>query len=260
MSPDRGSAVVTGAASGIGLAVAQRLVRDGWSVICVDRDEAPLHRAVENLNSVGRAAAVVGDVSARATHREACEVATVLGAFTAWVGVAGLVEKGELTQLSEQDARRLIDVNQLGMLWGVAEAVRVWQKTGSAGAIALTSSVHGRLATPHHAVYEMTKAAVEALVRSVAVTYGPQGIRAVAVAPGAVETPALIQSFSSSSDPEAARLDLARQTPAHRLAHPDEIAAAVAFVISDEAAYISGTTLTVDGGMSAALLGPKSSV
>jgi len=253
MTPGERSAVVTGAASGIGQAAARSLVKNGWSVACVDLDEAPLLRVVAELRVIGRAAAVVGDVSDRRTHQKACAVAAELGAFAAWIGVAGLTHKHDLTQLSELDARRLIDVNQLGMLWGVAEAVRIWRERGCAGAIALTSSVHGRHAVPHHPVYEMTKAALEALVRSVAVTYGPEGIRAVAVAPGAVETPALVDSFATAMDPQAARRELERQTPAHRLAQPDEIAAAIAFLVSDQAAYISGTTLTVDGGMSAAL-------
>jgi NAD(P)-dependent dehydrogenase (short-subunit alcohol dehydrogenase family) len=85
------------------------------------------------------------------------------------------------------------------------------------------------------------------------VAYGPQGIRAVGVAPGAVATPALEASLNSAADPAAARRHLEHQSPAERLAQPEEIAAAVSFLVSDEASYISGTTLAVDGGWSAAL-------
>lgn len=255
MTPVAHSAVVTGAASGIGRAVAERLAAEGWGVACLDRDENGLSSLTESLAAHGRqAVAVVGDVADPDTHRRALDAAAGLATVDSWIGVAGLADGELLTDLDEGHVRRLVDINQLGMLWGTAEALRRWRAADRSGVVVLVSSVHARHAARNTAVYEMTKAALDALVRSVAVTYGPHGIRAVAVAPGGVLTPALERSFAGAADPAAARRHLEGQTPANRLALPEEIAAAVAFVTSDEAKYISGTVLTVDGGMSAVLL------
>lgn len=247
------SAVVTGAASGIGRAVAEELAATGWRVVGVDRDATPL----EDLAQRGvLAEAVAGDVADRDVHRRATAAAGRVGTFAAWVGAAGIVDTYELTTMGEDQARRIVDVNQLGVLWGASAAVDAWLDVGSGGAVVVISSIHARRASPDHAVYEMTKAAGEALVRNVAVTYGARGIRAVAVAPGAVATPALIASLETAADPEAARRHLEGQSPSARIATSEEIAAAVAFVISDRASYVSGTTLTVDGGWTAALSRP----
>jgi 3-oxoacyl-[acyl-carrier protein] reductase len=144
------------------------------------------------------------------------------------------------------------------MLWGAVEALRVWETAGSAGTIVAVSSVHARHAASGSGIYEMTKASVEALVRNIAVTYGSRGIRAVAIAPGAISTQALHASFATASNPRAARERLERQAPMNRLGEPEEVAAAIGFLVSQEAAYISGTTLTVDGAMSSVLMLPAS--
>ncbi|MGV9803291.1 SDR family NAD(P)-dependent oxidoreductase [Mycobacterium sp. NPDC003449] len=257
MIGDRRSAVVTGAASGIGLATARRLAAEGWSLACVDTNAAALDELVGELNGAGHhAVAVPGDVADLGVNERSCRAAVELAPLGAWVGVAGIAADYELTTVSESEVRRLIDINQLGMLWGVIEALRVWESTGSAGTIVVTSSVHARHAAAGSGIYEMTKAAVEALIRNVAITYGPQGIRAVAVAPGAISTPALQASFGTAVNPDAARWHLERQAPLNRLGETDEIAAAIAFLISTAASYISGTTLTVDGAMSSVLMLP----
>ena len=251
------SAVVTGAASGIGLATAKRLAADGWALACVDTNETALNRLVDELGAAGhRAVAVHGDVSVRATHERACRAAVQLAPLGAWVGVAGVATDYDLTTVSESDVRTLIDINQLGMLWGSIEALRTWETAGTAGAIVVTSSVHARHAASGSAVYEMTKSSVEALIRNIAVSYGARGVRAVAVAPGAISTPALQASFETAVNPEAARKHLERQAPMNRLGETDEIAAAISFLVSHEASYISGTTLTVDGAMSSVLMLP----
>ena len=247
------SAIVTGAASGIGLAVARELAASGWQLVGVDQHAA----ALDDLVSQGvLTVAVPGDVAERKTHRRAIAAAGEIGGFAAWIGAAGVVSTYELSTMSEEDARRLVDVNQFGVLWGTCDAVHAWLSAGTGGTVVVITSIHARRASPHHAVYEMTKAAGEALVRNVAVTYGRRGIRAVAVAPGAVATPALLASLDSAADPAAARERLEHLSPSERLASPEEVAAAVAFAISDRAAYVSGTTLAVDGGWSAALSTP----
>lgn len=251
------SAVITGAASGIGLATVTRLAADGWALACVDMNEAALYRLTEQLAAAGHSTvAIPGDVSDRSTHRKACQAASQLAPLGAWIGVAGVAGDFELTTASEAEIRTMIDINQLGMLWGSIEALRVWEEAGDPGAIVVTSSVHARHAASGSGVYEMTKAAIEALIRNIAVTYGSRGIRAVAVAPGAISTPALQASFATAVNPEAARIRLERQAPLNRLGETAEVAAAIAFLVSPDAAYISGTTLTVDGAMSSVLMLP----
>ena len=106
----------------------------------------------------------------------------------------------------------------------------------------------------HYPVYEMTKAAIDALTRSIAVSYGADGIRAVAIAPGAIRTPALTASIEASDDPQTAEARLRESSPLQRLGHPEEIAEAVAFVTSERASFITGTTIVVDGGWTSVLL------
>lgn len=251
------SAVVTGAASGIGLATARRLSADGWALACVDTNAAALTELVAELVTDGhRAVAVHGDVSLRGTHELACREAMRLAPLGAWVGVAGIATDYDLITVGEAEVRKLVDVNQLGMLWGTIEALRVWDAAQTSGAIVVISSVHARHAAAGSAIYEMTKSSIEALVRNIAVTYGARGIRAVAVAPGAISTPGLESSFMTAANPEAARHRLERQAPMNRLGETGEIAAAVSFLVSAEAAYISGTTLTIDGAMSSVLMLP----
>lgn len=252
--PHQRSAVVTGAASGIGRAVAVRLAADGFHVVAVDRSAEALDRVTADVVTAGGfAVPVVGDVRDRECHRRARLAARQAGPLAAWVGCAGITRLHDLPALDEAAVREVIDINQLGLLWGAAEAVTEWGESRSGGVLVVISSVHARHAAERHPVYEMTKAAAEALVRSVAVTHGPDGIRAVAVAPGAIDTPALRTSLESAPDPAAAQRQLEALSPAERIGRPEEIAAVVSFLVSGQASYISGTAITVDGGWSAVL-------
>jgi len=243
------SAVVTGAASGIGRAIAQRLHRDGRAVVLVDLDEVALRGAVAELGAA--VVAVGGDVADPATHLNALAAAAELGQLDVWVNCAGITRSTPLPELTAVEAALSIDTNLYGTLWGTQTAVAHWLSETAGGAIVNISSVHGRRAYPDHAVYEMTKAAIEALTQNVAVSYASRGIRANAVAPGAVSTPALDQSLASATDPAAALAELTEFIPAGRMAEAEEIAAAVAFLLSPEASYITGQTLVMDGAMTA---------
>ncbi len=244
------SAVVTGAGSGIGEAVARRMLADGWAVVAVDRDD----RGLAQFAGDERCGTVVGDVAERATHVRAAERAAGMGVLAAWVSVAGITTTHELHALDEASARRTIDVNQMGALLGAAQAVTIFRATGTPGVVVQISSIHASHSAVHYPVYEMTKAAADALTRSIAVSYGADGIRSVAIAPGAIRTPALTASIDASDDPPAASDRLKESSPLGRLGQPDEIADAVAFVTSDGASFISGTTIVVDGGWTSVLL------
>jgi NAD(P)-dependent dehydrogenase (short-subunit alcohol dehydrogenase family) len=147
----------------------------------------------------------------------------------------------------------LIATNQNGTFWGCAEAVNYFVKERVKGAIVNISSVHGRRAWRDYAVYEMTKAAVDALTRNVAVTYGPYGIRCNSIAPGAVLTPALEKSIADAADPKTRRENLEKLTPLKRIAEPSEIAEVVSFLLSSKASYVSGQSLAVEGAQTSAL-------
>lgn len=251
---DSRSVVVTGSSSGIGRAIAARLAADGWAVVVTGRDEARTAEVADRLRATGaRAASVAGDVADRALHPRLLAAAQTLAPLGGWVNCAGITVRNGLSDLSEADTWAMVNGNQMGTLWGCETAVRAFRSAGTRGAIVNMSSVHGSRAYPEHTVYEMTKAAVEALTRSVAVTYAADGIRANAVAPGAVRSPALDESFRQADDPAAAERFLAHRSPARRIAEPEEVAAVVSFLLSRDASYVSGQTVAIDGGWLAAL-------
>lgn len=246
-------AVVTGAGSGIGEAVVHRLLRDGWGVVAADSSQAGLGQFAASEHGQ-RFRQVLGDVADRATHRAMRAEAERLGVLRAWISVAGITRSHELHDLDEESVRRVVEVNQLGTLWGAAEAVDSMLASRAGGVIVQIASVHAYHAAEGYPVYEMTKAAVDALTRSIAVTYGPMGIRAVTIAPGAIRTPALTAALDAAPDPEAAAARLRDAAPLGRIGMPTDIAAAVAFAISGDASFMTGTSIVVDGGWSAVLL------
>ncbi len=244
------TAVVTGAGSGIGEAIAIRLLLDGWTVIAVDNNADGLAQFSQHEGVT----TVLGDVTERSTHIRARGEAAQAGVLHAWISVAGITATHQLHSLDEPSARRIIDINQVGALLGAAEAVTAFRAAGTPGVLVQISSVHASHSAMHYPVYEMTKAALDALTRSIAVSYGADGIRAVAIAPGAIRTPALTASIEASEDPQASSDRLAASSPLGRIGRPDEIANAVAFVVSEQASFISGTTIVIDGAWTSALL------
>jgi len=249
------SVVVTGAASGIGRAIAERLAKE-FIVILVDVN-AKLLPEVESgiVAKGGKAFICVGDVAERDTHKKAVELANQTAPLTSYVNCAGWTRGAPLHDFPDDPKvlAELIAVNQIGTFFGCAEAVHSFIEAKLPGTIVNISSVHGRRAWRDHAVYEMTKGAVDALTRNVAVVYGPYGIRANAVAPGAIMTPALKQSFIDAPDPVERRSALEKLTPLKRIAEATEIAEVVAFLLSPLSSYLSGQSIAVDGAWTAAL-------
>ncbi|TSD58420.1 SDR family NAD(P)-dependent oxidoreductase [Aeromicrobium piscarium] len=238
------SVVVTGAARGIGRAIARRLHHDGWIVVGLEREPDDAMRDV-------CADVVTGDSADVDAHRAAAAVAMALAPLGGWVNNAGITRLTPLHDLDDELVRSVVEVNGLGYIWGCSAAVGAFLDQGTPGAIVNVGSIHGRASHVDHAAYEFTKGGVDALTRSIAVSYGARGIRANAVAPGAVRTPHLEASLAAQPDPAAAERGLAGGSPAGRLAEPEEVAAVVAFLLSDDGSFVSGESVAVDGGWSA---------
>ncbi len=239
------SAVVTGAAMGIGLAVAQRLVADGYRVVCVDWNAEALERAVAALGTAANG--VAGDIGAWATHEQAADAAEAAGTLRAWVNNAGIDWSARAHEADAEHIDRGLRVLLNGPMYGTAVAVRRMLASGG-GAIVNVASIQGTAAFPAYYVYGVAKAGVAQIARNVCVDYGHRGIRCNTVLPGTVATP-----MTDSVLPEGVERDEALRiegqlAPMGRVAQPEELAAAIAFLVSDEASYVNGTGLTVDGG------------
>lgn len=240
------SVVVTGSGKGIGRAIAERLTADGWIVVGLERS------AGSGTTEHGVVAEVViGDAADRASHERAAAAARARAPLAGWVNNAGITRRTPLHALNEAVVREVLAINGFGYLWGCSTAVSAFVDQGIAGAIVNIGSIHGRASFVDHAAYEFTKGGIDALSRSVAVTYGALGIRANTVAPGGVRTPHLDAQISSSADPVAAERALAEGPPMGRIARADEVAAVTAFLLSDDAPYLSGQSIAVDGAWTA---------
>jgi len=239
--------IVTGAAGGIGAATALRFADDGAALVLVDLPAAAAKReTVMEACRANGAADVLGldcDVS-----RED-DVAAVVGAAMARFGhvdvvvnVAGYMAFKLIQDFSGDEWRRLMDVNFMGAVYFTQAALRVMQP---GGAIVNVSSIHAFQTTARVAPYAAAKAALASLTRSTAIEGKALGIRANAVAPGAIDTPMFWTSPNIASGEE--------KVPDNMLGQPESIAAVVAFLASSDAAFMTGSTVTADGGRLSAL-------
>jgi NAD(P)-dependent dehydrogenase (short-subunit alcohol dehydrogenase family) len=240
--------IITGAAQGIGLGMAERFLEEGASVVGFDRNGQKLELQAARLGFT----AFIGDVSNHDDCRRA--VATCVerfGAIDVMCAHTGIADPLPLLEETDEHWRRHMAVNVDGVMFCAVEAARAMVAAGHPGAIVCTSSINAWFVEETMAVYNVTKAAVWAFVRSAAIDLARHGIRVNGVAPGVADTPlAALVVRNEQLAPQ-----YLKTIPLGRFAQPVDVANAALFLASDEASYVTGANLVVDGGWSAVLPG-----
>lgn len=239
--------LVTGAGGGIGSAVARRLAREGGRVVLCDVDERAADGVVAEIRAEGGdAEGLAVDLSdGGACARAVDDVVARHGALDVLVNCAGINRRGDLLTISEEDWRRSFAVN-VDPIFHLCRAGLPHMR-GRGGAVVNIASQWGLQPAAAHVAYNVSKAAVVALTRSLARDHAGQGVRVNAVCPGEIRTP-MLEAGLEASGREVAELDAA--VPFGRIGTPEEVAALVAFLASDEAPYICGSVVEITGGQS----------
>jgi meso-butanediol dehydrogenase / (S,S)-butanediol dehydrogenase / diacetyl reductase len=252
MPSERKSAVITGAASGIGRAAAERLARGGWEVLAVDLDETQLAWT----EAADHVSAMTADVSSEDDNRRiAAEADRLFGGLDAAIFNAGITGGGSIDDMPTENFRRVFAINMMGPVLGIRAVLPLLRRRANAS-IVVTSSTMGLGGDSENWAYGMAKHALIGLVRSLSRELGWEGIRVNALCPGPTKT----GMTGMIEDVAPAHYELLkRAVPLQRWAEADEMAAVIEFLVSPAASYVTGHAMVADGGtiVGTGLLGPK---
>jgi len=248
--------IITGAAMGLGLAAAKELASRGANLSLVDYNEKSLEEAKTAISKQYpdvKIITVVADVSSEeAVKNYINQTVKAFGRIDGLYNNAGI--EGRQASMTEYDLdvfKKVIDINLMGVYYGLRYAIPVMQKQ-KYGRIVNVASVGGIRGVMNQSPYVATKHAVSGMTKNAALEYGKDGITTNAIAPGAILTPMVAEAFKqvNPQDPKAAETEYAKANPTKRLGVPEEVAKVVAFLLSDDASYVSGQIIAIDGGQS----------
>ncbi|MGH2776989.1 MAG: SDR family NAD(P)-dependent oxidoreductase [Actinomycetota bacterium] len=245
------TAIVTGATSGIGRAVALTLARDGFWILGSGRDQRRGNELMEKVHQHSKGEFVAGDLTERATSERLVERAVEMtGQLDVLINNAGVHFLGSIEETEPDDLDHLLAVNLMAPMLLSARAISAMRSSGG-GVIVNVSSEAGLVAVPRQTAYNVSKAALIMLTKSIAADHSSDGIRAISVCPGTTRTPLVESAIESAPDTAAHEERLASSRPLGRLGTEEEIAQVIAFAVSARATFMTGTEIVVDGGYTA---------
>ncbi|KQZ21753.1 short-chain dehydrogenase [Mesorhizobium sp. Root552] len=242
---------LTGAAQGIGLAIAEECLKEGAKLFVIDRDGPMLGETVARLGTdEGALASAQADISdAQAIAAAMAEAGKTIGPINALINNAGINVFNAPLETTDEEWQRCFDVNLKGA-WNCCKAALPGMISAGGGAILNIASTHSFTIIPHTFPYPLAKHALLGMTKSLALEYAAAGVRVNALAPGYVETQKNIDYWNSFPDPAKAKAETLALHPGKRIAQPSEIAKAAVFMISDECPFMNAACLVVDGGLS----------
>ncbi|MFT9848341.1 SDR family NAD(P)-dependent oxidoreductase [Aneurinibacillus sp. REN35] len=244
-------ALVTGAGSGIGEAIAKKLSSAGAFVAVCDIDEAGGQRVVEEIQAAGNQAAFYSLDVTRETQVKAVieRIVAQHHRLDITINNAGVGKAGTVLEQTEADWDTMMSVNAKGAFFGCKYSVHQMLKQDSGGSIVNIASVAGMVGVLNRAGYCASKAAIVGLTKSVASDFAKKGIRVNAISPGTIESPWIKKILSDNPNPEAARVQMQQRQPIGRMGTPEEVANLALFLASEEASFVTGSNYVADGGL-----------
>lgn len=241
-------AIITGGSKGIGNAIAKRFGQEKMKVVInYNSDKAGADKAVSEIEQAGgQGVAVQADIASEEGVQKLLDAALDnYGDLDVWINNAGMENQHPTNELSLKDWQRVIDVNLTGVFLGSKAALNYFLKKNKKGNIINMSSVHEQIPWPTFAHYAASKGGVKLFTETIAMEYADKGIRVNSIGPGAINTPINAKKFA---DPKQLKTTTG-MIPMNRIGKPEEVAAAAAWLASDESSYVTGITMFVDGGM-----------